>query len=178
MDHMWAAWRMAYIAGLKGKVTGCLFCLLRQKKASPKSLILLHGTHTFLMLNAFPYNCGHLMVVPRRHVGGTAHLTDEESLEFLQMTARGETALRTAYKPHGLNMGINLGRTSGAGVVGHIHMHIVPRWNGDTNFMPVVGGTKVLPEGLDTTYARLREALAGDAPARRPRSRARARARR
>ncbi len=173
MQRMWAAWRMAYIAGLKGQVKGCLFCVLREKTATKSSLILEHGSHTFLMLNAFPYNCGHLMIVPRRHIGSTVAMKDDEALEFMRVTARAEKALRTAYRPHGLNMGVNVGRTSGAGVVGHLHLHIVPRWNGDTNFMPVIGGTKVLPESLDTTYARLREALADGAPRARTRSRRR-----
>jgi ATP adenylyltransferase len=163
---MWAAWRMAYIAGLKGTVKGCLFCHLREKKPAKKTLVLESGPHAFLVVNAFPYNSGHVMVVPRRHVGGTTALREEEALAFMRLTARAEHAIREAYRPHGLNMGVNLGRTSGAGVVGHLHMHIVPRWNGDTNFMPVVGGTKVLPEALDTTYARLQEALE------RPRARA------
>ena len=109
---------MAYIKGLKGHINGCLFCVLREQPAGPKSLILLFGEHVYLMLNAFPYNTGHLMVVPKRHVRGPGSLSAAESAEFMAMTACGEAALRTAYRPHGFNMGINIGRTSGAGVVG------------------------------------------------------------
>jgi ATP adenylyltransferase len=161
---------MAYITGLKGHVEGrCLFCVLREREPDVRSLILTRREHTYLMLNAFPYNTGHLMVVPYRHVRGPGLLGAEEAAEFMALAAVGEDALRRAYRPHGFNMGINLGRTSGAGVVGHLHLHIVPRWNGDTNFMPVVGGTKVLPESLATTYERLLAALVSDSPNERPR---------
>jgi ATP adenylyltransferase len=112
-----------------------------------------------VMLNLYPYNVGHVLVAPRKHRGTLSDLTSEETLDLGTWLARVERALRREYRPHGLNVGMNLGRTAGAGVLGHLHWHLVPRWNGDSNFMPVVANTKVLPEALDRSYARLRRAL-------------------
>lgn len=159
MERLWAGWRMTYIKGLDGPTARCLFCGLKDRPADARSLILEFGATMYLVLNAFPYNVGHVMVVPKRHVAGPGKLRPEESVELMSMAARGEAALRAAYKPHGFNLGVNLGRTAGAGVLGHMHLHIVPRWNGDTNFMPVIGATKVLPEDLLETYAKLRATL-------------------
>jgi len=125
-----------------------------------------------VMLNLYPYNVGHVMVAPRRHVRSFGDLREGEVVELNAWLARVERALRRVYRPHGYNVGLNLGRAAGAGVLGHLHWHIVPRWNGDTNYMPVTGGTKVLPESLDRTYRRLRVALeAAEAPRRARRGR-------
>ena len=161
--------------GKAGAKEPCLFCGLAKAKPGPRNLVLATSPRALVMLNLYPYNVGHVMVAPLRHVGSLAGLRDEERLEMDDWLGRVETALRSAYRPHGFNVGMNLGRTAGAGVLGHVHWHVVPRWNGDTNFMPVTATTKVLPEPLDRTYRRIAKALASeDAPARRrkrPRSR-------
>ncbi len=161
MKRLWAGWRMTYVeTAEKPPAKGCLFCRLSKLKPSDTNLILEKTDDCLIVLNAFPYNCGHLMVSPIRHRPWTASLNPKERAAVWNGIARSETALRKAYRPHGINVGLNLGRPAGAGVVGHVHFHLVPRWNGDTNFMPVVAGTKVLPESLDVTWKRLREALA------------------
>jgi ATP adenylyltransferase len=133
---------------------GCVFCDAQQNEQS--SLIVFRGRTCFVILNLYPYNNGHLMVIPNRHVATLAGATAEELGELIELTRRAEIALGEAYAPHGLNMGINVGKPAGAGVLDHVHMHIVPRWNGDTNFMTVVGETRVLPEELDVSAARLK----------------------
>ena len=119
-------------------------------------LIVFRGSSCFVILNLFPYNNGHLMVVPNRHVASLGDTTADERVELMDLTRRAEAALTEAYAPHGMNMGINLGKPAGAGVPGHLHMHVVPRWSGDTNFMTVVGQTRVLPEELPATAEKLR----------------------
>src|SRR3954470_11867345 len=154
MDHLWSPWRLPYILR-GGEDTGCVFCTaLNGPEGDP--LIVFRGRACFVILNLYPYNNGHLLVVPNRHIASLADATGEELSEFIELTRRCELALREAYSPHGLNMGINLGKPAGAGVLDHVHMHIVPRWNGDTNFMTVVGETRVLAEELPAAAARLR----------------------
>jgi ATP adenylyltransferase len=147
-----------------GEPQGCIFCsALERAEAEP--LVLYIGRAAFVILNLYPYNNGHLMVVPRRHVGTLAAATTEELAEMMLLTQRAEVALGEAYKPHGLNVGLNLGRPAGAGVLDHLHIHVVPRWNGDTNFMSVVGNVRVLPEELPQAAEKLRpifQRLAGD----------------
>jgi ATP adenylyltransferase len=133
---------------------GCVFCDAQENAQS--SLIVFRGRTCFVILNLYPYNNGHLMVIPNRHVATLAGATAEELCELIELTRRAEIALGEAYAPHGLNMGINVGKPAGAGVLDHVHMHIVPRWNGDTNFMTVVGETRVLPEELVVSAARLK----------------------
>jgi ATP adenylyltransferase len=133
---------------------GCVFCDALRNEDS--SLIVFRGSTCFVILNLYPYNNGHLMVIPNRHVATLAGATAEELCELIELTRRAEIALGEAYAPHGLNMGINVGKPAGAGVLDHVHMHIVPRWNGDTNFMTVVGETRVLPEELEVSAARLK----------------------
>ena len=133
--------------------SGCVFC---DALGRNDPLILYRGTHCFVILNLYPYNNGHLMVVPLRHIARLADARPEELSELMALTRTAEMALAEAYAPHGLNMGLNLGKPAGAGVLDHLHIHVVPRWNGDTNFMPVVGQTRVLPELLEETDARLR----------------------
>jgi ATP adenylyltransferase len=164
VERLWAAWRMAYIekgirrATRKTK-SPCLFCGMARRRPGPRSLLLAVSPQALVMMNLYPYNIGHVMVAPRRHVASPGDLRPEEAVEVTAWLGRLERALRREYRPHGFNLGVNLGRTAGAGVLGHLHWHVVPRWNGDTNFMPVIGDTKVLPESLARTYGRLRRAL-------------------
>jgi ATP adenylyltransferase len=133
----------------------CIFCEAGDPGADAP-LVVHRGTHAFVILNLFPYNNGHLMIVPRRHIAALAEATPDELLELITLTQRAEIVLADAYSPHGLNVGVNLGKAAGAGVADHLHIHVVPRWNGDTNFMTVVGTVRVLPETLDATAAKLR----------------------
>ena len=161
MDHLWSPWRLAYVTG-GARSDGCVFCDA-QRDGDAESLIVFRGAAAFVILNLFPYNNGHLMVVPNRHIGSLAAATREELCEMTELTQRAEVALTEAFQPHGLNVGINLGKPAGAGILDHLHIHVVPRWNGDTNFMTIVGQTRVLPEELPQTAERLRpifEALA------------------
>jgi ATP adenylyltransferase len=154
LERLWTPWRLAYVSG-SAKSESCVFCdALESEDAKP--LIVFSGTTCFVILNLFPYNNGHLMVVPNRHIGSLAAATPEELCEVMELTRRAEIALTEAFAPHGMNMGINLGKPAGAGVLDHLHVHVVPRWNGDTNFMTVVGQTRVLPEELPVTADRLR----------------------
>ena len=154
MEHLWSPWRLAYITGAS-QSTGCVFCdALTNPEAEP--LILFRGATCFVILNLYPYNNGHLMVIPNRHIASLTAATPDELHELIALTRTSEQALTEAYAPHGMNMGINLGKPAGAGVLDHVHMHVIPRWNGDTNFMTVVGRTRVLAEELPDTAARLR----------------------
>ena len=137
---------------------GCIFCDAASGAPDParESLVLVRGRLAFVVLNLYPYNNGHLMVAPNRHIASLGSATGDELAEMMRFTRDAETALTEAYRPEGINMGINLGRPAGAGIVDHIHIHAVPRWTGDTNFMAVVGNTRVLPEDLDETARRLR----------------------
>jgi ATP adenylyltransferase len=158
LEHLWSPWRLAYITG-KASAEGCVFChALSDAAAEP--LIVFRGRTCFVILNLFPYNNGHLMVIPNRHIASLGAATAEERTELIELTAVAEAALTEVYQPQGLNMGINLGRPAGAGILDHVHLHVVPRWNGDTNFMSVVGATRVLPEELPDSAARLRPAFA------------------
>lgn len=160
MERLWTPWRMAYVTGT-GDAQGCVFCAARQCDAQADDSLVVHrGVTCFVVLNLFPYNNGHLMVVPDRHLGSLDALSAEERAELIELTRLSEVALGEAYRPHGLNVGINLGKAAGAGVVDHLHVHLVPRWNGDTNFMTVVGETRVLPEALEQSVARLRPIFA------------------
>jgi ATP adenylyltransferase len=153
MNHLWSPWRLSYVTGT-GTSTGCVFC--DAQSGAQASLIVFHGRTCFVILNKFPYNNGHLMVVPNRHIPSLAAATEEELCELIELTRRSEIALGEAYSPHGMNMGINIGKPAGAGVLDHVHLHVVPRWNGDTNYMTVVGETRVLPEELPQAAEKLR----------------------
>ncbi|MBI2879320.1 MAG: HIT domain-containing protein [Candidatus Rokubacteria bacterium] len=153
MEILWAPWRMRYVAG--ERPAGCIFCVYLAEGDDPKNLILHRGEGAFVILNAHPYSPGHVMVVVNRHVAGLEELTEAEGRDLLRLAQRSLAALRAALRPDGFNVGANLGRVAGAGIEGHFHVHVVPRWEGDTNFMPVIGSVKVLPEGLESTYARL-----------------------
>jgi ATP adenylyltransferase len=158
LGRLWAPWRMTYIRAARGP-SGCLFCRVRRSRTDRGNLVLARRPHALLMLNRFPYNPGHLMVAVARHAARFADLRAEESAGLLELTALAERALEAEYRPHGMNYGLNVGRVAGAGFAGHLHLHLVPRWDGDTNFMPTVGATRVLPESLGRTWSRLRRAI-------------------
>jgi ATP adenylyltransferase len=141
------------------KEKGCLFCRVLAQKRDGENLVVLRGKKCFCMMNRFPYNGGHMMIVPKRHVGAIEDLGPAEMTELMQMTAKAKCVLDTLMKPEGFNIGINLGRVAGAGVVDHVHIHIVPRWNGDTNFMPVMSDTRVVPEALANVFKDLKNGL-------------------
>lgn len=154
MEQLWAPWRLEYIVG--EKVDGCIFCVFPQQTNDRDNRILHRGKHAFVIMNAFPYSNGHLLVAPYRHTGDLSDLTSEESLEMMQLVQTSIRVLKEAVNPDGLNIGVNQGTAAGAGIADHVHMHIVPRWNGDTNFMPVFADVKVIPEALETTYDKLK----------------------
>jgi ATP adenylyltransferase len=154
MDRLWSPWRHAYVTR-SSTDEGCVFCDAQQRDDG-RALIVGEGPTCFVILNLYPYNSGHLMIVPRRHVGTLAALEEVELTEMAVLTRRAELALTEAYQPQGINVGMNLGRPAGAGVLDHLHMHLVPRWTGDTNFMSVVGNVRVLPEEIPRTAERLR----------------------
>lgn len=165
MEQLWASWRLAYVTKAEDPQGGCVFCTARAARAA-EPLVLFRGSTCFVILNLFPYNNGHVLIVPNRHTATLASLTRDELIELTLLTQRTEVAMHEAYDPHGLNVGLNLGRPAGAGIADHLHVHAVPRWAGDTNFMTVVGEVRVLPEALEQTAARLRpiyERLAADA---------------
>ena len=155
MDRLWAPWRMSYVTSAGAPDATCVFCAALSAGDDRRALILRRAPRAFLVLNAFPYATGHLLAMPLRHVARVEDVTTDELAETMTLVQDGVRALAEGYKPDGFNIGMNLGRVAGAGVPGHLHMHVVPRWNGDTNFMPVVAETKVLPESLETTYDRL-----------------------
>ena len=161
LQRLWTPWRMAYIKGERTDLGGCPFCVLpaRGPEADPESLILRRGAHAYVILNAYPYNPGHLMTVPYRHVAAYDELTIEELHEMNDLCQMAVRVLKTTGGPGAFNIGINVGAMAGAGIADHIHQHVVPRWGGDTNFMPVIGQTRVLPELLLETYERLAPAF-------------------
>ena len=160
MQVIWTPWRMEFI--LSDKTEGCIFCAKPKEQQDRQNLILYRGQHGFIMLNAYPYSNGHLLVIPYDHRPSLELLDDETSAELMRLTQRGIRAVRHAWRPDGLNIGANIGAMAGAGIAEHVHLHIVPRWAGDTNFMPVVGGVRLVPELLETSYDRLLEAGIAD----------------
>ena len=156
MRQLWAPWRLEYIKSADEE-SGCLFCEAAAGDDEER-LVLRRGERALALLNKFPYSSGHFMVAPVRHVGEFAELEDEEVLELHRLASAGMGALAETYAPQGYNVGWNLGRIAGAGVVDHVHLHVVPRWAGDTNFMPVLADVKVLPEALEDTRRKLRSA--------------------
>lgn len=153
METIWAPWRMEYLMSDEGG--GCIFCDKPAENDDRRNLILRRTELSFVMLNAYPYNNGHLMIAPFRHVSSFRELTDDERCDLMATIADAEGILKRALAPQGMNVGANLGHCAGAGVPGHVHVHVVPRWEGDTNFMPVLGETRVMPELLLETYDRL-----------------------
>jgi ATP adenylyltransferase len=157
-ERLWAPWRIDYIKG--EKPDDCIFCSKPALDDDP-ALIVYRGERCFVLLNAFPYTSGHVMVAPYAHLGDLPDLDEATSLELIALTQRSIRAIRAAYRPEGFNVGANLGSVAGAGVADHVHLHVVPRWEGDTNFMPVLGEVRVLPESLEDTHRTLKEAFAG-----------------
>ena len=158
MDYLWTPWRYAYIKDA-ARTEGCIFCQAAAANDDAKNLIIHRGQHCFVILNAFPYTAGHVMIVPYDHVDALGKLSAPASQEMMALSQKMEGAIQATYHPEGLNLGMNIGAAAGAGVAGHIHMHLLPRWTADSNFMTVVGETRVLPEDLPTTYRRLKEKL-------------------
>jgi ATP adenylyltransferase len=159
MDYLWTPWRYRYMAEAAGKQTGCIFCSALEKKDDAETLIVFRGKKNFILLNRYPYTSGHVMIVPYAHIPDLKDCDAETLAEMMLLAQRAEGALAAAYQPDGFNLGMNLGRAAGAGVIGHVHLHVLPRWIGDANFMSVVGETRVEPEDLRATYEKLRKAL-------------------
>ena len=156
MNHIWSPWRMEYIEN-NTKVDGCIFCIAQEMEDSPQNLITFRGQRAFVILNRYPYTSGHLMVVPFTHQPNLELLDAETRAEMMELTTRCMTVLRRIYNPQAFNMGANIGEAAGAGVKEHVHIHIVPRWAGDTNFMSAIGEARVLPELLESTFARVKK---------------------
>lgn len=160
MDRLWSPWRSEYIAAATGSdaEAPCVFCAIQADPQHDEENFVLHRARfNFVVLNIHPYISGHLLLVPYQHVAELGAAPKETTDELMDLAKRAETALRDAYTPDGMNIGMNLGKAAGAGIAGHIHVHMLPRWNGDTNFMTTVGASRVLPEDLPTTFSKLRE---------------------
>ncbi len=156
MKHLWSPWRMKYIQNhAEEKDKACFFCHAVANPAEPETLVVLRGQNAFVILNKFPYTSGHLMVAPFDHLPSLEDLRPEVRAEMMELVSRSIQVLRQVYKPQAFNMGANIGEAAGAGVPGHVHIHVVPRWAGDTNFMSALAGTRVLPESLETTCQRI-----------------------
>lgn len=160
MDRLWSPWRYRYVSKASPQ-DACIFCSKPAEERDEENYILLRAGFNYLLLNLYPYTTGHLMVAPYAHVANLDELPRETAAEMMDLTQRAVRALREVYRPQGLNVGMNLGECAGAGIAGHAHMHVLPRWTGDANFMTTVGETRVMPEDLPETWRRLRAALAG-----------------
>jgi ATP adenylyltransferase len=160
VDHLWSPWRYKYInAGSTEAASACVFCALlaQPQEADARNYILHRAQHNFIILNLYPYISGHLLIIPYTHLSDLDAASKETTDELMDLTKRCQTALREAYRPQGFNLGMNQGRSAGAGVADHFHMHVMPRWTGDTNFMTTVGETRVHPEDLEISYEKLRK---------------------
>jgi ATP adenylyltransferase len=157
LQYLWASWRMKYVQN-EPKESGCVFCNALAQADGVENLIVARGKHSFVILNKFPYTSGHLMVTPLEHKASLEELEPAARAEIMELVSQSVVILRSVYHPEGFNVGINIGKSAGAGIPGHMHMHVVPRWGGDTNFMSTVGQTRVLPETPDETYGRIRQA--------------------
>jgi ATP adenylyltransferase len=155
MEYLWSPWRFDYVS-IAAKDTGCIFCTALQKADEPDSLVVYRGQHNFIILNRFPYNNGHLMIAPYEHIANLEEAARPAAEEMMVLTQRVIQTMREVYKPDGFNVGMNLGRIAGAGVDTHYHMHVVPRWSGDTNFMTALSQTRVIPESFETTLSKLK----------------------
>jgi ATP adenylyltransferase len=160
MKHLWTPWRAVYMKEKKDK-TGCIFCdAAANPGADEQNLVVLRGASSLVILNKYPYTSGHLMIAPFAHVDRLAGLTEATAIEIMQLTRRAEQVLGATYHPDGFNLGMNLGEAAGAGIDQHIHMHMLPRWNGDANFMTAIADTRIIPESLEDTYSKLRDGFA------------------
>jgi ATP adenylyltransferase len=162
MEQIWAPWRIQYIQ--MEKPSGCILCEKPAQKSDTRNYILYRGSQNFVIMNSYPYNPGHLMVAPYRHVASLDGLTDDELSEHFKIVSRCTKLLREVFNPQGFNIGINMGRAAGSGIDEHVHTHIVPRWQGDTNFMPVVSNIRVVPEALAETYQKLKDRFRAETP--------------
>jgi ATP adenylyltransferase len=154
MEHLWTPWRSTYVSR-KESAAECVFCAAAASRDDEVNYVVYRATHNFVILNRFPYSSGHLMVAPNVHVSRLSDLTEEASTEMMQLARKSESVLEEVYRPHGINLGMNLGEAAGAGIAAHIHLHVLPRWIGDANFMTVVAHARVIPEALDDTYRKL-----------------------
>jgi len=161
MKRLFSPWRSAYIASFKGakRSAGCLFCRIAKQRKDAQNFILWRGVHCYLVMNLYPYNSGHLMVVPYKHTADMGSVSDETSVEIMHIASRAMKALEKVSEPQGFNFGANLGRAAGAGIDKHVHFHIVPRWSGDTNFMPVLADVKLISEDMRKVWKALRQQL-------------------
>jgi len=160
MDRLWSPWRYHYVSTVSPG-DECIFCAKAREDRDEENLILMRGRLNYALLNLFPYTTGHLMITPYRHVAQLEDLTDEESFELFEMTRQAVRCLRSVYRPQGFNLGMNLGECAGAGIAGHLHMHVLPRWTGDANFMTTIAETRVMPEDLRETWRKLSAAFRG-----------------
>ena len=161
MDYLWTPWRYQYVTS-PGQPHDCVFCAAVKTSDDKAPLVVHRGAHNFIIVNRFPYTSGHIMVVPHQHVATLEELSDETLVELIRLARACEKRLRAVYRPEGLNLGMNIGHSAGAGIAGHVHLHVLPRWTGDTNFMTVVGETRVVPEDLEATWEKLRAAFQKD----------------
>jgi ATP adenylyltransferase len=159
MDYLWTPWRYAYVSGAE-RTTGCVFCNAVTLGDDEKMLIVHRGKHCFVILNAYPYTPGHVLIVPYAHLDELQKLPSDAAGEMMSLSQKMESVLRELYHPDGINLGMNIGKAAGAGIAGHIHMHVLPRWVADANFLSVVGETRLLPETLEQTWKRMKAALA------------------
>ena len=157
MDYLWSPWRMPYIQSEKN-MNGCVFCMEMAREDGPENLIVYRGEYAFVIINRYPYTSGHLMVVPYSHASSIDELDPDIRSEMMELANECLGVLRSIYHPQGFNIGVNIGEAAGAGILDHVHLHIVPRWGGDTNFMSSLGQARVLPEALEDTYYRVKEA--------------------
>lgn len=158
MDHLWSPWRYRYLAEDR-KPDGCIFCRIAASPDDEANLIVHRGATNFVVLNRYPYTSGHVMVIPYAHAASLCDVPEATATEMMALTRLSEACLRNTYRPNGINLGMNIGESAGAGVAGHIHMHVLARWFGDSNFMTTIGETRIVPEELDVTWHRMREAF-------------------
>jgi ATP adenylyltransferase len=164
MKQLWAPWRLAFIEQVSGD-SGCIFCEKPALRQDGKTFILWRGRHSYVLMNIYPYTNGHLLIAPYRHIAAIEDLPETILLDLLRLLQRSIKAIRKAYAPEGFNIGVNQGKVAGAGIEHHIHLHVVPRWSADTNFMPLLGETRVLPQHLKASYTRLKAAFGSGRPA-------------
>jgi ATP adenylyltransferase len=160
MDYLWSPWRYAYVSRNEAPA-GCIFCVKSAQRNDEENLVLFRGEHNFVLLNLFPYTSGHMMIAPYVHVATLEEAPEDAVVEMMSLARIASRHLREVYRPQGMNLGMNLGECAGAGIAGHIHMHVLPRWLGDANFMTTTGETRVIPEDLSITYEKLRGAFQG-----------------
>jgi ATP adenylyltransferase len=155
MDYLWSPWRYQYVSQQKSE-KGCVFCNKMQQTTDEANLILYRGVNSYVLLNLYPYTSGHLMIAPYQHIGSLSAADDATWMEMTSLTRKAEQAIQKAYRPDGINLGMNLGKSAGAGIADHIHMHVLPRWHADSNFLTTISETRVLPELLEDTYRKLK----------------------